>query len=67
VDNLQNLQTPAPDLISPGEAAGLLGVTTTTLANWAAVGTVECVRLPSGHRRYVRSSIEALATERRAS
>ena len=50
----------------PGEAARQLGVSTTTLATWAALGRVEAITLPSGHRRYLASSIEALIERRSA-
>lgn len=51
-------------MLSPGEAAAMLGVTTTTLANWAARGHVESVTLPSGHRRYVAASVRQLVVRR---
>jgi len=47
--------------LKPGEAARTLGITTTTLASLAERGYVRAIKLPSGHRRYVRSDIEALA------
>jgi DNA-binding transcriptional MerR regulator len=47
----------------PGEAAALLGVTTTTLAAWADLGKVAFIRLPSGHRRYIAASVRALAQQ----
>ena len=52
--------------LSPGDAAEMLGVTTTTLAAWAEVGAVEAIRLPSGHRRYLESSLRALIEKRSA-
>jgi DNA-binding transcriptional MerR regulator len=54
------------NLLTPGKAAAILGVTTTTLAAWAEAGIVESIRLPLGHRRYDRESIEALAARRSA-
>ena len=47
----------------PGEAAALLGVSTTTLAAWADAGRIDCLRLPSGHRRYLAESVHALAAK----
>ena len=42
----------------PGEAATVLGVTTRTLIG---IGALHPTMLPSGHRRYLRSEVEALA------
>jgi DNA-binding transcriptional MerR regulator len=53
----------APETMMPGEAAALLGVTTTTLAAWADLGKVAFIRLPSGHRRYIAASVRALAQQ----
>lgn len=47
--------------ISPAEAAALLGVSTKTLLRIAVSGDVENIKLPSGHRRYLKSSVTALA------
>lgn len=46
-------------LISPGEAAEKLHVTTKTLQRMAIRGEVKAVVLPSGHRRYRLDDIEA--------
>lgn len=56
----------ATEFLMPRDAAAALGVTTTTLAAWAAIGAVEAIRLPSGHRRYVASSVRAMAERLRA-
>lgn len=45
------------DLLKPAEAANILGVGVKTLAIWAAVGRIECLTLPSGHRRYFAEEI----------
>ena len=44
----------------------MLGVTTTTLATWAALGRVEAVTLPSGHRRYDEASVRAILDRAKA-
>lgn len=48
-------------MIPIGEAARILGVTTTTLRRWTDQGQVAAYRTPGGQRRYLRSEIEALA------
>jgi excisionase family DNA binding protein len=49
------------DLLTPREAAALLGVRTTTLARWARDGLLKpAVRTPGGHRRYRRGEVVAL-------
>lgn len=48
-------------MTSPRVAAALLGVTTRTIDRMAKRGDLHPVTLPSGHRRYLRSEIEALA------
>jgi excisionase family DNA binding protein len=49
------------DLLTPREAAVLLGVRTTTLARWARDGLIKpAVHTPGGHRRYRRGEVIAL-------
>lgn len=48
-------------LIAPTVVAQLLGVTTRTIDRMAKRGDLNAVTLPSGHRRYLRSEVEALA------
>lgn len=50
------------DLLKPGDAAAILGVTTRALANWADAGRLDAIKLPGGSRRYRRADVEALAT-----
>jgi DNA-binding transcriptional MerR regulator len=57
----QRTTSPAADLLTPGQAAAIAGVTVRTLQRYATQGQIEFVVLPSGHRRYRRESIEALA------
>ncbi len=47
-------------LLLPGEAARLIHVTTRTLQRMAIRGEVSAVTLPSGHRRYRLSDLEAI-------
>lgn len=58
----QAASIPAPELLTPGEAADRLRVTTAALAAWSDAGKIEAVILPSGHRRYRRAVIEAILT-----
>lgn len=63
----QRTTLPAPDSLGtlrPGEAAKLLGVTVKTVSRYGDQGLVTFDRLPKGHRRYHRASVEALAPER---
>jgi excisionase family DNA binding protein len=49
------------DLLTPREAAALLGVRTTTLARWARDGLLKpAVHTPGGHRRYRRGEVLAV-------
>ncbi|GAA4483645.1 hypothetical protein GCM10023191_005530 [Actinoallomurus oryzae] len=51
------------DLLTPREAAVLLGVRTSTLAHWARDGLIKpAVHTPGGHRRYRRGEVLALRT-----
>lgn len=47
--------------MAPGEAADSLYVTTKTLGRMAERGDIRSFTLPSGHRRYSREDVEALA------
>ena len=51
-------------LLTPGEAAGRLGVATRTLADWDRAGKIRARRLAGGHRRYPESEVTALAMMR---
>lgn len=44
-------------LLTPREAAGVLGVTTRTLNMYADAGRIRCTRTAGGHRRYFASSV----------
>ncbi|WP_428267633.1 helix-turn-helix domain-containing protein [Haliangium sp.] len=48
------------DLLTTKEAARILGVGTTSIKRWADSGVLRCVKTPGGHRRFPRTSVEAL-------
>ena len=50
------------EYISPAEASHIASLTTKTLTRMADAGTIRAKKLPSGHRRYLRSDVEALLT-----
>lgn len=49
----------ADDLLTPREVCAVLRISPSTLRTWDA--HLPPVRLPSGHRRYRRSEVEAIA------
>ena len=52
---------PTPDgLLTPSEAAAILGVSPRTLSRWADENRIPVVILPSGHRRFRPQDINAL-------
>lgn len=57
---MQSSHTYSEGLIPIGEVAKLLGVTVGTVRRWDKQGRLPAVRTPAGHRRYVRSEVEAL-------
>lgn len=50
------------DLLWSAAAARLIGVSRQTLYRYEDQGFITSFRTPSGHRRYVRSEVEALLT-----
>lgn len=48
------------EYLSIGKAAKLIGVSTQSLKNWEKAGRITSLRTPAGHRRYLRSDVEAL-------
>jgi excisionase family DNA binding protein len=56
---------PPPELLSPAEAAALLGVCPKTISRWAAAGRIMAVRTCGGHRRIVRHSLAGVTRLRR--
>jgi len=50
----------ADNLLTPRQAAKLLGVHLQTLRKWDKAGSLKAIRTPGGHRRFRRSDIEVL-------
>lgn len=55
---------PRRQLLTPREAAALLGVRVSTVTRWANSGKLRCVFTPGGHRRYLESDIVAIGEGR---
>lgn len=55
-----------PDLLTPREAANVLGITVSTIANLSRQGQITALPTPGGHRRYTREEIDRVKTERNA-
>jgi excisionase family DNA binding protein len=49
--------------LSSGEAAAILGLTYKSLTRYAEQGAIPFMTLPSGHRRFRKSDVEALLTK----
>ena len=56
-----------PVWLPPAEAARRIGLSVDTLSRWEAKGLIRAKRLPSGHRRYRATDIDALLTDQEAS
>lgn len=52
------MQSPDAYVLTPREAAVVLGVSAATVVKWANAGELRCIRLPSGFRRFRRSDID---------
>lgn len=48
------------ELISPAQAAKMLGVTVMTIRSWENQKKIKCVRTLGGHRRFKLAEIEKL-------
>jgi excisionase family DNA binding protein len=60
-ENEQAQRRPTDDPWLPlGEASRLVGVGPDTLRRWADSGKVQSYQTPGGHRRFLRSSLEAM-------
>ena len=51
------------ELLTPAEAAHLLGVTPNTVTRWSRAGKVAAIQTMGGHRRFRRSEIERVLRE----
>ncbi len=50
-----------PDsLLTPEEVATALRVSTVTVGRWARDGKIPSIELPTGHRRFRRSAVDAI-------
>lgn len=47
--------------MTSGEVCRLLRISPATLSNWARGSVIGSITLPSGHRRYRRTEVEAIA------
>ena len=52
------------EIITPGEAAKILGVSTDTVGRYLDLGIIEGQRTPGGHRRVNRDSVESVIRTR---
>jgi len=50
----------ASPLLSSTQAAAMLGVHAASVKRWSDQGKIKCIRTPGGHRRFLRSEIEAI-------
>lgn len=48
------------DLFTPAEVAALFRVNPKTVTRWARAGKISTIRTLGGHRRFLRSDIEAV-------
>lgn len=63
--DVNNAESPEPavepqHLLAPGAVAKLLGVTPRTISNWCDCGLLNCITMPSKHRRIPASEVERL-------
>lgn len=52
-------------LLTPADVAALLFVDPKTVSRWAIAGKIPSTRTPGGHRRFLRSDVEALMSKGR--
>ena len=57
----------APELLSTKEVARLFGVSSRTVANWAAAGRLPTVQTAGGHYRFAIDAVADLLLEARGS
>jgi len=49
-----------PELLTPGEVAGLFRVDPRTVTRWEKQGKLQAIKTPGGTRRFFRAEIDAL-------
>jgi len=54
------------DWLTTGEAAAILEIDVSTAQEWADLGHLSSYRLPSGHRRITKASVEELRDKMRS-
>ncbi len=47
-------------LLTPAEVAALFRVDRATVTRWSSEGKLPCIKLPSGHRRYRETDVNAI-------
>ncbi|MFF4374753.1 helix-turn-helix domain-containing protein [Nocardiopsis dassonvillei] len=52
-----NARPDPAELLTPTEAASMLGIHPKTIGAWANKGRIKCFRTPGGHRRYRRQDV----------
>jgi len=50
-------------VVTPAEAAQILGVDQNTVTQWAKVGVIKWVRVVGDEQRYLESEVRALLTD----
>ena len=58
------IETPDGDYLSCSDAAAMLGIHRDTIRRWADAGTIDSVRSPAGHRRFLITDLQQLRTSR---
>ena len=58
--SVSNTTASGAEYLSPAQAAKELGISTRTLWRYQDAGRIAPVRLPSGHRRFLRADVTAL-------
>lgn len=48
------------EMLSPDTVAKALGLDVKTLARWVQQDIIDCVTLPTGHRRYPKAAVDAI-------
>lgn len=56
--------TPLPALLKASEVGALLNVSADTVLRWTREGDLPSITLPSGHKRFRRTDVEALLDDK---